>query len=137
MADRFGVGSAQHSRLMEVESAVVALLFWRKASWIESKYNAVVRRRCQLFYRGDWRNLLNQLRSELRTKDLEHQQRLARLQTVQTAVGSQGFEQEREEGQRPAASASVRLKAVQRAQLVVQEPTQSIQNAYKRAATCW
>ena len=71
--------------------------------------------------RGDWRNLLNQLRAELRTKDLERQQRLARLQTVQPAVGSQRGEPEREEGQRPAASASVRLKAVQRAQLVARK----------------
>ena len=80
------MGSAQHARLLRVESALIALLFWRKASWIDSKYNAVVRRRCQIFYRGDWRNLLNQLVAELHTKDLERQQRLARLQTDQPAV---------------------------------------------------
>jgi hypothetical protein len=68
--------------------------------------------------------VLNQLVAELRTKDLERQQRLARLQTDQPAVGSQGGEQVQAGGQRPPASASIRRRerrAVRRAQLVARK----------------
>ena len=65
--------------------------------------------------------MLNQLVAELRTKDLERQQRLARLQTDQPAVGSQGGEQVQAGGQRPPASASVRRRAVRCAQFVARK----------------
>ena len=52
LADRFQQG---HTRLMQVESALVALLFWRKQSMSEPQYATAVRRRAQQSYKGDCR----------------------------------------------------------------------------------